>query len=98
MKLKESRIIVDFFLISLRLNWYRLFLIPQKDLMMSKQDVKDETKMTEGDPQVKSKIRSLQLRAARRRMRNIRRRRRSRILILIILRILILILLLPRRR
>ncbi len=40
----------------------------KKDLMMSKQEVKDETKMTEGDPLVKSKIRSLQIQAARRRM------------------------------
>lgn len=39
-----------------------------KDQMMSKQEVKDENKQTEGDPQVKSKIRQIQMEAARKRM------------------------------
>lgn len=40
----------------------------EKSLKMSKQEVKEEFRQTEGDPQVKSKIRGLQLRAALRRM------------------------------
>ena len=39
-----------------------------KDLMMSKQEVKDEAKQSEGDPQVKSKIRQAQREMAMRRM------------------------------
>lgn len=39
-----------------------------KDLRMSKQEVKDEFKQMEGDPQVKSRIRQLQMQGARRRM------------------------------
>ena len=39
-----------------------------KDLMMSKQEVKDEHKQSEGDPKVKSRIRQLQMEMARRRM------------------------------
>lgn len=39
-----------------------------KDLMMSKQEVKDEAKQSEGDPQVKSKIRQVQREMAMRRM------------------------------
>lgn len=39
-----------------------------KDLRMSKQEVKDEYKQMEGDPQVKSRIRQLQMQGARRRM------------------------------
>jgi len=39
-----------------------------KDLMMTKQEVKDEMKMHEGNPQIKSRIRSIQLHMARRRM------------------------------
>lgn len=39
-----------------------------KDLKMTKQEVKDEHKMTEGDPQVKSKIRQIQFRASLNRM------------------------------
>ena len=41
------------------------FLDEQK---MTKKEVKDETKQTEGDPQVKSRIRQLQVQAARKRM------------------------------
>jgi len=40
----------------------------EQDLKMTKQEVKDEQKQTHGDPQVKSRIRSLQLEMARRRM------------------------------
>jgi flagellar biosynthesis protein FlhB len=40
----------------------------EKDLRMTKQEVKEEYKETEGDPQVKSRIRGIQLRAARKRM------------------------------
>lgn len=39
-----------------------------KNLKMSKQDIKDETKQTEGDPKIKSRIRGLQLQMARSRM------------------------------
>lgn len=39
-----------------------------KDLMMTKQEVKDEAKQSEGDPQVKSKIRQAQREMAMRRM------------------------------
>ncbi|OGJ87578.1 MAG: flagellar biosynthesis protein FlhB [Candidatus Raymondbacteria bacterium RifOxyA12_full_50_37] len=39
-----------------------------KQLKMSKQEVKEERKQTEGDPQVKGRIRSLQIEMARRRM------------------------------
>lgn len=40
----------------------------EKDLRMTKQEVKEESKETEGDPQVKSRIRSIQMQAARKRM------------------------------
>jgi flagellar biosynthesis protein FlhB len=40
----------------------------KKDLMMTKQEVKEENKQQEGDPHVKSKIKSLQFAAAKRRM------------------------------
>ncbi len=40
----------------------------EKDLMMTKQEVKEDHKETEGDPQIKSRIRSIQLQAARKRM------------------------------
>ncbi len=39
-----------------------------KDMMMTKQEVKEENKQTEGDPVVKSRIRKIQLETARRRM------------------------------
>jgi len=38
------------------------------NLMMSKQDVRDESKNAEGDPQIKGRIRSMQMAVARRRM------------------------------
>ncbi len=40
----------------------------EKDLKMTKQEVKEEHKESEGDPQVKSRIRSIQMQAARKRM------------------------------
>lgn len=40
----------------------------EKDLKMTKQEVKDEFKQTEGDPLVKSRIRSIQREMAKRRM------------------------------
>ncbi len=40
----------------------------EKDLKMSKHEVKEENKQVEGDPMVKSRIRSLQQQAARKRM------------------------------
>ncbi|GAB4132251.1 MAG: flagellar biosynthesis protein FlhB [Ignavibacteriales bacterium] len=39
-----------------------------KEMMMTKQEVKEEMRQTEGDPMVKSKIRSVQYEMARRRM------------------------------
>ncbi|PIE70211.1 MAG: flagellar biosynthesis protein FlhB [Deltaproteobacteria bacterium] len=39
-----------------------------QDQKMTKQEVKDEFKQTEGDPQIKSRIRAIQMQAARRRM------------------------------
>jgi flagellar biosynthetic protein FlhB len=40
----------------------------EKSLKMSKQEVKEEARQSEGDPQIKAKIRGLQIRAALRRM------------------------------
>ncbi|MFQ5506528.1 MAG: flagellar biosynthesis protein FlhB [Planctomycetota bacterium] len=40
----------------------------QKDLRMAKQEVKDERKMTEGDPEIKARIKRAQRELARRRM------------------------------
>jgi flagellar biosynthetic protein FlhB len=40
----------------------------EKGIKMTKQEVKDEWKQTEGDPQIKRRIRSLQVEMARRRM------------------------------
>ena len=40
----------------------------EKNLKMTKEEVKDERKQSEGNPKVKSKIRSLQMQASRRRM------------------------------
>ncbi len=40
----------------------------ERDLRMSKEEVKEETKSTEGDPQVKARIRGIQRRIAYRRM------------------------------
>lgn len=40
----------------------------RKDMMMTKQETKDELKQTEGDPQIKSRIRKVMILAARNRM------------------------------
>lgn len=40
----------------------------EEKIKMTKQEVKDERKQTEGDPQIKSRIRNLQFEAARKRM------------------------------
>ena len=40
----------------------------KKDLMMTKQEVKEENKQTEGDPQIKARIRRLQFQSAKNRM------------------------------
>ncbi len=40
----------------------------EENLKMTKEEVKEESKQSEGDPQVKSRIRSLQMDMARRRM------------------------------
>jgi flagellar biosynthetic protein FlhB len=40
----------------------------KKDLMMSKQEVKDESKQTEGDPEVKARIKAIQFETSRKRM------------------------------
>jgi len=40
----------------------------EKDLKMTKQEVKDESKQTEGDPAIKSRIRKAQMEIAQRRM------------------------------
>jgi len=40
----------------------------ERELRMTKQEVKEEAKETEGDPQVKARVRSVQLNLARRRM------------------------------
>jgi len=40
----------------------------QKDLRMTKEEIKEESRQTEGDPKVKSRIRSIQLEMSRRRM------------------------------
>jgi flagellar biosynthetic protein FlhB len=40
----------------------------EKDLRMTKQEVKDEAKQAEGDPKIKGKIRQIQIETARRRM------------------------------
>lgn len=42
-----------------------------EDLRMTKQEVKDENKSAEGDPQIKAKIRSLRMAQARRRLKKI---------------------------
>ena len=47
--------------------WYTRWEMEEK-MKMTKQEVKEENKETEGDPQVKGKIRSIQMQMARRRM------------------------------
>jgi flagellar biosynthetic protein FlhB len=77
-----SVIVLTFFHSSLRLLWDVLwiFLIValadygfqkwqhRQDLLMTKQEIKEEYKVTEGNPLIKSRIRSIQLHMARRRM------------------------------
>jgi len=55
-----------FALIDLMLVRYQYF----KDLRMSKQEIKDEYKQMEGDPQVKARIKKLQMEMAQKRMMN----------------------------
>jgi flagellar biosynthetic protein FlhB len=50
------------------LDWVYQKYTFEKELKMSKQEIKDEFKQAEGDPHVKSRIRSLQRDAARKRM------------------------------
>ncbi len=40
----------------------------KKDMMMTKQEIKEENRQSEGDPQIKSRIKKLQFQAAKRRM------------------------------
>ena len=47
--------------------WYQKF-EHKKNLRMSKQDIKDENKQSEGDPQIKARIRTLRAERARQRM------------------------------
>ena len=55
-----------FAVIDLMLVRYQYF----KDLRMSKQEIKDEYKQMEGDPQVKARIKKLQMEMAQKRMMN----------------------------
>ncbi len=58
------------FLVLALLDWAYQKYDFEKNLKMSKQEIKDEHKQTEGDPQVKSRIRSIQREVARKRMMN----------------------------
>jgi flagellar biosynthetic protein FlhB len=61
------KILILFILVAvLDLGWthYRY----EEDLKMSRREMRDELKMTEGDPMIKRRIRTLQLQAIRRRM------------------------------
>lgn len=78
--LKQAVVYVGDFVISLGIKLSAIYLIVgfadyiyqrlkfKKDLMMSKQEVKDEYKQQEGDPQVKGKIKSRMREASQRRM------------------------------
>ena len=82
MSSEVSVIVLTLFQSSMRLLWDFLWIfviialadyVYQKwqhtqDLMMSKQEVKEEHKQTEGNPIIKSRIRSIQIHMARRRM------------------------------
>lgn len=66
-----------FIMVSIALFWLMLIAIVsyilekvkfEKDLKMSREEVKEERKETEGDPQIKSRIRSIQFQQARQRM------------------------------
>jgi flagellar biosynthesis protein FlhB len=80
---KETRLILQYlggtlFTLTLKVGFFFLFIAGldfmyqkwqfKKDLMMTFQEVKEEGKEREGNPQVKGKIRSLQRAMARRRM------------------------------
>ncbi|MBM3327580.1 MAG: flagellar biosynthesis protein FlhB [Calditrichaeota bacterium] len=62
-----TRIIIAFIIIA-ALDYFFQAWKHKKDLMMSKQDIKDEHKQTEGDPHVKGRIRRLQIQASLNRM------------------------------
>lgn len=61
------KISVIFFIVGLADFIYQKFKF-KKDMRMTKQEVKDEFKQTEGDPQVKRKIRSKMIEVSQRRM------------------------------
>jgi flagellar biosynthesis protein FlhB len=80
---KDTRVIVEYlgktcFSLTLKIGFFTLFIAGldyfyqrwqhKKDLMMTFQEVKEEGKEREGNPQVKSRIRSLQREMSRRRM------------------------------
>lgn len=50
------------------LDWFFQWRQYEKDLRMTKEEIKEEYKMTEGDPQIKSAIRARQQRMAQKRM------------------------------
>jgi flagellar biosynthetic protein FlhB len=58
------------FLVLAILDWMYQKYDFEKNIKMSKQEIKDEFKQTEGDPKVKSRIRSLQMQMSRKRMMN----------------------------
>ena len=60
-------IVVIMLFVGLADFWYQKY-EHKKGLMMSKQDIKDENKNTDGDPQVKARIRALRAERARQRM------------------------------
>jgi flagellar biosynthetic protein FlhB len=62
--IKIGCILVAFGILDFIYQWWSF----EKKMMMSKQEVKDEFKQTEGDPQIKGKVRDLQRKAALRRM------------------------------
>lgn len=61
------RISIIYFLVSILDLIYQRWKF-HKDMMMTKQEVKDEYKNSEGDPQIKGKIRQKMMEASRRRM------------------------------
>jgi len=58
------------FIILAALDWVYQKMEHEKRLKMSKHEVKEEFKKTEGDPLIKSRIRSIQMKMARQRMLN----------------------------
>lgn len=62
--IKISCVLIGFGVLDYVYQWWSF----ERRLMMSKQEVKDEFKQTEGDPKIKGKLRDLQRRAALRRM------------------------------